>query len=69
MTLHALFYLLCHWILAFKAKVLFLHAAKVEEGLSVLGSRMASYRTILNEPAVLHLTELYLTALHYSVLL
>ena len=36
-TLHALFYLMCHWIIAFKAKILFSPAKKVIEGLSILG--------------------------------
>ena len=36
-TLHALFYLMCHWIIVFKAKILFSPAKKVIEGLSILG--------------------------------
>lgn len=36
LTLHALFHLLCHWIVAFKAAVLYSPAAKVEVGCFLL---------------------------------
>lgn len=35
-SLHALFYLMCHWVVAFKANSLYKPATKVEEGCEVL---------------------------------
>lgn len=36
LTLHALFYLMCHWVVDFKAFMLYTPSKKVEEGVSIL---------------------------------